>query len=221
MPTPPPPTVTRTRFLAFGDSITAGTTSPAVLRGLSAGPPQSYPFNLQSLLSARFSSQAINVFNEGLPLEEASGGVRRLPVVLRNASPEVVILLHGANDLTGPTVVARTLGFLNTMTRDARFAGATVFLCTLPPQRPGGSRVNDPQTVANYNAGVRDLARDEGTTLVDLSRELDLSLIGVDGLHPTEAGYERMAQMFLAIIRSQFERAPTTTLLVSPGRGWP
>jgi lysophospholipase L1-like esterase len=169
------------------------------------------------MLSARYSSQAIAVANEGLPLEEAADGVRRLPGLLREVSPEVVILLEGVNDLTGPTVVSRTLGFLNTMARDARFAGANVFLCTLLPQRPGGFRANDPQAVASYNAGVRDLARGEGATLVDLSRDVDLSLIGIDGLHPTEAGYDRMAQIFFDLIRAQFERAPTTALLVPPG----
>jgi len=209
-PPAPPPTITRTRFLAFGDSVTAGTTSPAVTRALSAGLPQSYPFKLQSLLGARYTTQTVSVFNEGLPLEEAADGVRRLPGLLRSASPDVVILLEGANDLVSSSVVSRTLGYLNTMARDARFAGARVVLCTLPPQRPGGFRANDPTAVASYNAGIRDLARGEGAILVDLSREMDLGLIGVDGLHPTEAGYDRMAQIFFAMTRTQFERATTT-----------
>ena len=28
------------------------------------------------------------------------------------------------------------------------------------------------------------------------------TLIGVDGLHPTEAGYQRMAETFFAVIRT-------------------
>jgi lysophospholipase L1-like esterase len=219
-PQPPaPPMITRTRFLAFGDSVTAGTTSPALTRALSAGLPQSYPYKLQSLLGARYTTQIVSVFNEGLPLEEAADGVRRLPGLLRSASPDVVIILEGANDLVSSSVVSRTLGYLNTMARDARLAGARVVLCTLPPQRPGGVRTNDPTAVASYNAGIRDLARGEGAILVDLSREMDLSLIGVDGLHPTEAGYDRMAQILFAMIRTQFERASTTAHRHGDGSG--
>jgi lysophospholipase L1-like esterase len=216
-PPAPPPVTSRTRFLSFGDSITAGTTSPAVQRTMNAGPVVSYPYKLQSMLSARYTTQTITVYNEGLPLEEASDAVRRLPRVLRDTAPEVLILLHGVNDLTGPGVVSRTIGFMNTMVRDARLSGTTVFLCTLLPQRPGGSRAGDPVAIANYNAALRTLAPSEGATLVDLAREVDLSLIGVDGLHPTEAGNERMAQIFFAAIRAQFERPPTTALIVTPG----
>jgi len=206
-PAPTPPAkISRTRFLAFGDSMTAGTTSAALTSKLNAGLPQSYPFKLQSLLKQRYSAQMTVVHNEGLPGEEASDAVRRLPRVLHETSPEVVILLHGVNDLTSPAVVLRTVSFLNTMAREARFFGADVFLCTLPPQRPGGFRAVDPTALANYNAGLREVARGEGAVLVDLSREMDLSLIGVDGLHPTEAGYDRMAEIILALLRARFER---------------
>ena len=216
-PPTPPPVVSRTRFLAFGDSITAGTTSPAVQRTMSAGPPVSYPYKLQSMLAARYAAQTITVYNEGLPLEEASDAVRRLPRVLRDTTPEVLILLHGVNDLTGPDVVPRTIGFMNTMVRDARLSGTTVFLCTLPPQRPGGMRAVDPAALASYNAALRTLAPAEGATLIDLARELDLSLIGVDGLHPTEAGNERMAQIFFAAIRAQFERTTSAGFIITAG----
>ena len=40
--------------------------------------------------------------------------------------------------------VSRVAGYVNTMARDARFAGAEVVLCTLPPNRPGGFRAIDP-----------------------------------------------------------------------------
>lgn len=217
-PTPPPPNIARTRFLAFGDSLTAGTTSPAVMSKLNAGLPQSYPFKLQSLLSARYTAQSIVVFNEGLPLEETVDAVRRLPRVLRDTLPEVVILLHGVNDITGPAVVSRTLGYLNTLARDARGAGASVLLCTLPPHRQAGSRAGDPGAIASYNVGIRDLARGEGAILVDLDRLVDLSLIGIDGLHPTEAGYERIAQIIFSIVQSQYERGPASPLLVTARR---
>jgi lysophospholipase L1-like esterase len=100
--------------LAFGDSITAGTTAPALTLSykMSAGLPQSYPFKLQALLRARYTAQTIELSNEGLPGEAAADGVRRLPGLLRALAPEVVILLHGVNDVTfqGLGGVARTAG---------------------------------------------------------------------------------------------------------------
>jgi lysophospholipase L1-like esterase len=177
-------------------------------RAFGAGLPQSYPFKLQQLMAARYATQAFVMENEGKSNETAAEGVTRLPAVLKANNPDVVILLHGVNDVTflGQSGVSRVAGYLDTMAKEARFAGARVILCTLPPQRAGGFRAGDPAVIANYNQWVRDIARGEGAFVADFARELgDLNLIGIDGVHPTEAGYARMAQILLDVIRSQFE----------------
>jgi lysophospholipase L1-like esterase len=205
-PVPPVLRLTRTRFLVFGDSLTAGTTSPAMTT-LGAGLPESFPFKLLALLTARYAGQPIVVENEGRPAESAQSGALRLPGVLRALAPEVVILLHGVNDVTfyGTAGVGRTAEYLNTMARDARLSGAEVVICTLPPQRPGGGRAGDPAAIAAYNDALRDIARGEAALLVDFDRSItDLSLIGVDGLHPTEAGYARMAQLLAGALSLRY-----------------
>ena len=210
-PAPPAPRLVRSRFLAFGDSLTAGTTAPVAEGLMGAGLPQSYPFKLLDLLQARYRSQSFTVENEGRPGEGAQGGSRRLPDVLRAFGPEVVILMHGVNDITvfGRAAIGTAASFVNTMARDARFAGAEVVICTLPPQRSGGPRATDPGVLADYNAAIRDIARGEGATLVDFAAEFgDVRLIGADGLHPTEAGYNRMAQILLETLRRRFEAVP-------------
>jgi lysophospholipase L1-like esterase len=179
-----------------------------MIRAMSAGLPQSYPFKLQQLLAARYTAQTLVMENEGKANEAAADAVARLPGILRATAPEVVILMHGVNDVTflGQSGVTRVTGYLNTMARDARFAGARVILCTLPPQRPGGFRAGEPAVIANFNQALRDLARGEGAILADFARDVrDLNLIGVDGLHPTESGYARMAQILFDLVRSQFE----------------
>ena len=76
-PQPPPPApvpvLAVTRILAFGDSMTAGTTSPAVVPpALTAGPPQSYPAKLQDLVNGRYTGQTIIVLNAGKPSEDVT-----------------------------------------------------------------------------------------------------------------------------------------------------
>ena len=90
-PPPPPPTpppgLSIGRILAFGDSMTAGTTSPVVMfRALDAGLAQSYPFKLQTLLTSRYSAQTVEVFNSGKPAERATDGRNRLGGVLSEAN---------------------------------------------------------------------------------------------------------------------------------------
>ena len=214
-PSPPAttPRTIRTRYLAFGDSITAGTTSPAVARAaaLDAGLPQSYPYKLQRLLADRYRSQSIEVVNEGKPGESAADAVRRFPGVLRTVAPEVVILLHGVNDVTFTTVagVRRVADAINTMAQEARRGGSEVILCTMLPQRAGGLRAADPAVLAAYNTALREIARGEGARLVDFDAVgFDLRLIGQDGLHPTDDGYSRLAEIFFSQARALFEATP-------------
>ena len=193
--------------------MTAGTTSPALTlwRVADAGLPQSYPFKFQSLLADRYRDQIIDVVNEGRPGETAADGWARFPGVVRAVAPEVVILLHGVNDVSvfGLSAVSRTAGFVNAMAREARLAGSEVMICTMLPQRPGGLRAGDPAVIAAYNRALRDIARGENARLIDFDvLGFDLRLIGVDGLHPTEDGYTRVADILFGQARALFEVSP-------------
>ena len=61
---------------------------------------------------------------------------------------------------------------------------------------------------ADGQAGPITVAAGEGAVLVDLYTALSVDVtrfIGVDGLHPTEAGYARMAEVFFEAIRVTLE----------------
>ncbi len=215
-----PPPLGRTTFLAFGDSMTAGEiTAPlAAVTGVDGSPlfrqilvpAESYPTKLLALLRARYFTQASQfvVTNAGSSREWAVDGVNRLPTVMAATNAQVVLLLSGANDIQAvpqlDTVEAAALS-LRTMIRFARGRGAIVFVATLPPGRLGGRNSLNPSLVQTFNGLIRAGATAEGAVLVDLNAAMAAdvnTLIGTDGLHPTAAGYQRMAETFFTAIRA-------------------
>ncbi len=121
--TPPDTRLRFTKYMAFGDSITAGFVGdavrlpagmtareiPALLRaaggraipGISSAvqPSNAYPAQLQSLLAPGYPTQQITVANEGLSGERVGEAVTRFPASLLSVQPEVVLLFEGFNDI--------------------------------------------------------------------------------------------------------------------------
>jgi lysophospholipase L1-like esterase len=217
----PPPQLSRTKFLAFGDSLTSGeVTQPTGVRAsdespylrLVVVPSASYPTQLLTQLRGRYPTQAtqLQVTNSGLSGEWAEAGARRLPGVLVNMRPEAVLLMEGVNELgaLGAPGVQRASRAIDTMAKEARNRGARLFLATLPPTRSTGMNAVSLTLVQSLNSTIRTIARGEGAVLVDLYEALSADVnryIGIDGLHPTEVGYQKMADTFFAAIRTELE----------------
>lgn len=214
-----PPPLPRTSFLAFGDSMTAGEITVPISTALDErGFPQyklvvipaaSYPTDLLGMLRSRYITQASQfvVTNAGVPREWAADGPKRFPQVLAQSGAQVVLLMEGSNDLNarGAQGIAPALAGLQTMVRQARATGATVFIASVPPSKPGGSNSIPPELIINLNQGIRLGAPGEGAIFVDVYAAMlpeVNTLIGVDGLHPTEMGYQRIAEAFFAAIRT-------------------
>ena len=210
-PLPAPPVLGISRVLAFGDSMTAGTTSaPLPSFGLTAGLPQSYPFKLQGLMAMRYTGQAIEVANAGLAGRTAQEDRQRLADAIKETSPQVVLLMEGANDLnqgsaTPNATITAAVSALEDMVRDTTARGIPVLLATLPPQRPPKGEAAS--FVARFNDALKVMAGKKGATIVDIGSAVPATLVGQDGLHPTEAGYQRFAEVFLDAIKAKFETA--------------
>ena len=219
---PPPPQLSRTKFLAFGDSITTGEVSFATVSPFGSGPPNfryavipafAYPTRLASLLRARYTTQAsvIDVINAGLPGEWAEDGAARLPGLMTNVRPDALLLMHGYNELAtfGDAGPARATRVLDLMAKEGRARGARVFIATLTPPRAGGPKSVSAAVVSAYNDRLRATALGEGAVFVDVYAALVGDIpryIGVDGLHPTEEGYQRIASTFFDAIRATLEQ---------------
>lgn len=207
---PAAPRLSLTRFMAFGDSMTEGKISlvyPALVF------PTSYTLKLEALLETRYPDQApsIVVIDEGLGGERAVDALSsgRFAQVLNADQPQVLLLMDGANDLLngGSAAIPDAIKALDAMGSRAAGRGIAVFLATLPPENPLGRNGTAAASVAPFNAQVANLAASRQWTLVDVNAAFngDLGLIGSDGLHPTDAGYDVIAQTFFDRIVSALE----------------
>jgi lysophospholipase L1-like esterase len=209
------PQIAVTKFVAFGDSLTEGTISPDTIT-LAVSKPESYPYQLQLTLAARYLDQTIEVVNEGCGGEFTSGastfcagGIARLPDVLARERPQVLLLMHGANDLRRPSrSISNIVGAMETMVGQAQAAGAFVFVASLPPQNPEGSRGDAAPRLPEYARELKRMAEDEGAGFVDLFNLLGTwqGVVGADGLHPTPAGYQKIARLWADAIEERFEK---------------
>jgi lysophospholipase L1-like esterase len=215
-----PPTLQYTKYLAFGDSITEGSVSQSVgLLVLDLA--TSYPARLRALLRARYTLQSTDVLNEGVGGETAAGdGLKRFRPNLLQNRPEVVMIMEGTNDLlAGSRGAEDALIALDMMMKEAEGQNIKVCLATIPPQRAGGLKHRDAVAalIPGFNDQVRALAAAHSAVLVDVYAGMkdDLSLIGVDDLHPTEHGYEVIAQIYFDAIKAAFEvKDPASALRI-------
>ena len=176
-------------------------------------PAASYPTQLLTLLRARYTAQTTELVmtNAGSSGEWAEDGQIRLPGVLAANRPDAVLLMQGANDLIalGMPGVNRASRAIDVMAREIRNRGARAFVATIPPTRGTGVNAIPLSLVQSLNSQIRATARGENAVLVDVYEALSIDVnryIGVDGLHPTEAGYQRIAATFFAAIRDNLER---------------
>jgi lysophospholipase L1-like esterase len=200
------------RIVAFGDSLTEGTTSRSAYV-LQLNGPDSYPFKLQRLLTARFGTEAPFVTNEGRSGEFLVDAVKgRFQQVLDIDRPDLLLLLDGANDLLNgrDKAVPIITDGLKTMIEQASGRGMIVLLATFLPQNAAGSRGAGANAVPTLNARVADLGQSEGIGVVNLFNGLGGSpdgVIGADGLHPTEEGYSRIADLWFKAVVETIEHS--------------
>jgi lysophospholipase L1-like esterase len=208
----PIPELTRTRFLTFGDSLTEGKLS-ITLSMLVDSPAHSYPAKLLKLLQDRYTAQNPVVLNDGFGGELAVGSANRLTDAIDDHRPDVVLLMHGVNDLNSgaPGIVQSTTEGIEELTKRALQAGLPTYVATLPPLGPGG-KAGCPECVEPFNDRVRAMVAAKGAILVDVHAAWGnrTGLMGADGIHPTDAGYQVIAEAFFEAIRRTLEKAPIT-----------
>jgi lysophospholipase L1-like esterase len=219
------PQLQKANFVAFGDSITAGedgnlSTSALGPRVFLIG--REYPTVLGQRLAAAYPAQAtsIRVVNRGQPTESAGdpATLTRFSQVLGEGY-EVVLVMEGTNDVGSrdSRVLPQTIANLGAMLSQAMRRNVVPYLATVPPMIRDRSRTLGATTVPFLNPLIRQLASESGVTLVDVAAAFggdgpldNSSLLGADGLHPTEAGYQVIAGAFFEKIQATLERTPSS-----------
>ncbi len=220
-----PPKISVTRFVAFGDSMTAGEVvsegSVGGIRAMVVDFAKSYPNLLHGLLAGRYTGQAgaIVVGNAGFSGEQTSDGLRRLPSVIDGGAYDALLLMEGANDFPN---YQTALGNMRSMVQYGKRRSVRVYLATLPPEDQFHTtcinRGKNQAFVAPYNDGLQAIANAENVTLVDVFTAFGgdtTTLIDCDGLHPTPAGYQRIADTFFTSIKATLEVPATATPTVT------
>lgn len=170
------------RIVFVGDSLTAG-------YGLA--PTQAFPALIQDKITAQ--GWPFRVVNAGLSGDTTAAGLRRINWVLQQPLA-VLVLALGANDgLRGLPVDAaqRNLQAMIDRTREKNPASKIVLAGMQAPPNLG------PDYTARFRAIFPTLATANGTALVPFLLEgvggipsLNLP----DGIHPTAAGHQRIAE---------------------------
>lgn len=182
--------------LCFSVSVAATAPAPVLLvlgDSLSAGygidPNAAWPSLLQRKLDS--VSQAVAVVNASISGETTRGALARLPALLSEHRPAVVVLELGANDGLRGLPIAEFANNLNALVETALAAQARVVV--LPMEVPPNY---GPAYSAAFRAVYADLPRRHvGVSLAPFFLKdvvLEPTLLQADGLHPTAAAQPRM-----------------------------
>ncbi len=158
-------------ILAFGDSLTYGS---------GASQNETYP----AILSALSSHEIINA---GIPGEISRSGLYRLPSLLDEYQPELLILIHGGNDMLRRIPQQQTTDNLKQMINEAKLRNIKVVMLGVPEFK----------LFLLSSAEFYQLVADEHKVPIDLEtlpKILSTNYLKSDAIHPNNKGYRLLAE---------------------------
>lgn len=163
--------------LAFGDSLTFGTGTT---------PDNSYP-------AALARKTGLKVVAAGIPGEVSAAGLARLPEVLDEVKPKLLILCHGGNDMLRKLSVKEAAANIRAMVSLARSRGMEVVLLGVPS--PGLLL----STADHYDEIAKEMkVAYDGRTIASILSDTALK---ADAVHPNAQGYQRLADAVAEVLK--------------------
>jgi len=190
-PAKAPSSPVRRRLLVVGDSLSAE-------YGLRRGS------GWVALLEQRLASEKIaaTVVNASISGDTTSGGRSRLPALLQQHRPQVVVVALGGNDALRGLPLDMTEANLAAMARAAKTAGAKVLIAGIAVPPNYGRKYSE-----DFARLFGTVARAEGTALVPflLAGVADApnadALFQPDRIHPTAAAHPQMLDNVWPVLR--------------------
>jgi lysophospholipase L1-like esterase len=195
----------RITIVALGDSTTAGTPgfrSPIESPPAGTGDPESqYAY---WLMNAR---PEWDVHNRGVNGERSDQIRARFDRDVMAASPRVVVIIGGVNDVYQGRPASDVIAELRAMYEQARAAGIPVVAGSIVPYNTATADQN--LQMREINSWIRDRAtREHGVMFVDTRAAVaapeapDRLAESPDDLHPSAGGYRRMAEALLPAVEA-------------------
>ena len=164
--------------LAFGDSLTYGTGAEA---------DQSYPAQLAKLIQRK-------VINAGLPGELSADGAARLPSLLDQHQPSLLILCHGGNDFLRRKSLQATRGNIQRMISLAKSRHIDVVLMATPAP---GLLLSAPDFYQEL-AEQHNIPFDEDI----IAEVVSQNALKSDVVHPNGKGYRLIAERVAGLLKA-------------------
>ena len=150
-----------------------------------------------ALLGKKLQDQKSNfeVVNASVSGDTTSGGLSRLPALLEQHKPAIVIIELGGNDALRGLPLGMTKSNIEAMTRAAKAAGAKVLLIGMQVPPNYGARYNEELAALYY-----DVAKAQGAGLVAFFFKgiadipIASSLFQADRIHPNEKAQPLLLQ---------------------------
>ena len=184
-------------FVALGDSLTAGFTSPIGYSG-----PRYYPYTaaLEALIRRGLSRSCgfrVVVVNKGVNGDSTDGMLERFGRSVAPEEPDYVILWAGINDLYAGRDPQQIAGNVVELAERTVQVGAVPIHCAVTPVE-GSPHLNE--RIRELNSLIREHCEEKGFPYVDLYAATagpDLRLVprySDDGVHLSQEGYNVVAR---------------------------
>jgi lysophospholipase L1-like esterase len=200
------PSLDENKYICFGDSITYG-----YMNRLPT-PEAGYPLRLEALLNENFGPSV--AINEGIGGESTIGGLSRIDSVIMTDAARYILIMEGTNDVLGLHQPIEISVFnLREMIRKCLEAGAFPTLATIIPRRDflyETTRIIRERHLSLVEQ-IREIPADFPVSFVDQYEifltypESDgglFSLLSNDYKHPSEKGYQVMAEAWFNEIKN-------------------
>lgn len=169
-----------TKILAFGDSIT---------QGYRLNSKDSYPSQLANFLH-------VEIINAGISGETSEQGIARLPQLIQEYQPKILLLCEGGNDVLQKKDLSKTKENLAKMITLAKENHIYVILVGVPQLG-----LINLETVPIYKELSEEFQIPLDTSLEEILNDSDLK---IDTIHPNKKGYEILSKNIAMIISQNY-----------------